>query len=282
MGNIGNSLKRFLGNKNTVTIIGVILGVLVLYMGYNWRVNQAVTPVSVPYARQALSSRELITEDMIGFVQVPQSLVNSQNNLVTSAQLVVGQRVAFGTTIPENSLFYREMLMSDEEMPDSAFAFIPDGYTIYALNVNLHTTFGNSIFPGNFIDLYLKAINEVGLVIYGRFIQSIEVLAVKDSQGRHVFETTAETRQPAVLLFAVPNDMYLLLEKAGYITGKGIEIRPVPRNAAYSANPGETLVSSEFLRNFILAQSLPIPDAGGSGPAPQVPVVPEIPTVPEE
>ena len=41
-------LNRFLGNKNTVTILCVIAGVAVLLIGYNYRVNQAVQPINVP------------------------------------------------------------------------------------------------------------------------------------------------------------------------------------------------------------------------------------------
>ena len=52
MGNISISIKRFLGNKNTVTILGVIVGIIVLYVGYNWRVNQAVEPQTVPFAKK--------------------------------------------------------------------------------------------------------------------------------------------------------------------------------------------------------------------------------------
>jgi len=260
MGNLLNSAKRFLGNKNTVTIIGIILGVLVLYMFYNWRVNQAITPVSVPYARVAIASRTTITEDMIGFVQVPQNMVSANRNLVTNPNMVIGMQVAYGTTIPMNSLFYEELLMTEAEMPDSAFENIPDGYTVFSLPVTLQTTYGNSIFPGNYIDLFVRAIDDTDKIIFGRLIASIEVLAVKDAQGNHVFETTAEDRIPAVLLFAVPDDMFLLLRKAQELTVANIDITPVPRNAAYSANPGETLVTSDYIRDFILARTTILPE----------------------
>ena len=52
MGNIGATIKKILSNKNTVTILGVLLGIVVLYFAYNWRVNQAISPVRVPYAVQ--------------------------------------------------------------------------------------------------------------------------------------------------------------------------------------------------------------------------------------
>ena len=35
MGNLGVGIKKFLSNKNKVTIIGVVAAVCVLYFGYN-------------------------------------------------------------------------------------------------------------------------------------------------------------------------------------------------------------------------------------------------------
>lgn len=259
MANLLTTIKRFLGNKNTVTILGVIAGVLVIYIGYNFRVKQAIKPVTVPYAKVEISSRTQITEDMIGYMEVSSSLVSNSPNLIQNASQIINNYAAYGVTIPANSLFYTSAIMTESEMPDSAFANIPDGYTIYSLSVDLHDTYGNSIYPGNYIDLYLKATDDSGKIIFGKLIESIEVLAVKDSQGNHVFETTVESRTPAELLFAVPDDMYLLLMKAGYVSG-GVDILPVPRNASYSANPGETSVASDYIKNFILSKTATIPD----------------------
>lgn len=259
MGNLMTTIKRFLGNKNTVTIIGVILGIIVLYIFYNYRVNQATKPITVPYAKQEISSRTLITSDMIGYKEVSGSVVNSSNNMIRNANDLINHYVSFGTTIPANSFFYSSQILAKNELPDSAFADIPDGYTIYSLSVNLHDTYGNSIYPDNYIDLYFKGVDDTGKIMFGKLIESIKVLAVKDSQGNHVFETTVESRTPAELLFAVPDDMYLLLMKAGYISGSSIDIIPVPRNASYSANPGETLVSSDVIRDFILSKSATLP-----------------------
>ncbi len=255
---MGVAIKRFLSNKNTVTIIGVILGIVVLYVGYNWRVNNALELISVPVANKEIASRTKITEDMITYIKLPRNSVNSIDNLETSASNIVGKYVSFGTSIAQNSMFYTSYLLDKSEMPDSAFADIPDGYTIFSLNVDLHSTYGNSIYPDNYIDLYLKATDDTGKVIFGKLISSIKVLAVKDSSGNHVFETTVESRTPSELLFAVTDDMFLLLKKAEYI---GCEITPIPRNASYSANPGETSVANDYLRDFILSKAATIPDS---------------------
>ena len=106
------------------------------------------------------------------------------------------------------------------------------------------------------IDLYLKAVDDNNKILFGKFIEKITVLDVRDGTGRPVFDAQPP-RTPAELLFAVPDDMYELLSKATYINN--ITIVPVPRNKNYSKLPGE-LKTYEFLKNFILAKSAVIPE----------------------
>ena len=184
-----------------------------------------------------------------------------KDNVVVNTNDILGLYANFNTVIPAGSLFYRSTLVTWAQMPDSAFADIPDGYTVVSLSVNTETTYGNSIFPGNYIDLYYAAYDETGKLILGKLIESIEVLAVKDSSGNHVFENNAELKTPSSLIFAVPEDMHLLLRKAGYLSG---EIIPVPRNATYSQNPSATVVSSEYIQDFILSKTVILPEQGAN------------------
>ena len=98
MGNISISIKRFLGNKNTVTILGVIVGIIVLYVGYNWRVNQAVEPQTVPFAKKELVSNTLITNDLVSTIKVSKSMVDQTPNLITSSSQVIGKYVKVSFT----------------------------------------------------------------------------------------------------------------------------------------------------------------------------------------
>ena len=264
MGNVLTSLKRFLSNKNTVTIIGVIAGILVLYIGYNWRVKQATTPIQVPYAKQQLDSRHEITSEDIGYMQVSSEVVKKSPNLIKSANELIGKQVQYGNSIPANGLFYTNQVVDKATSPDYAISNIKDGYTVFNLNVDINSTYGNSIYPGNYIDLYFKGVDDSRRIIFGKLIESIEFLDVRDSQGQHVFETSSESRVPAVLVFAVPDEMFSLLKKAQYISGSSVEIIPVPRNASYSANPGETNVSSVYIRDFILSKAVALPDEGST------------------
>ena len=51
MGNLTMGIKKFMQNKNTVTVVGVIAAIFVLYFAYTMRVKEAINPVRVPYAK---------------------------------------------------------------------------------------------------------------------------------------------------------------------------------------------------------------------------------------
>lgn len=255
MGNIGTMIKRFLSNKNTVTLIAIIVCTVVLYGFYNWRVKSAVTTTYVCQATQTIPARTQITNEMVTTTKILSS--QKADNMIQTCDKVVGQYASYATEIPENSFFYETSVMDASEMPNSSFDDIPDGHTLYNMSVSFESTYANSIFPGDYIDLFVRTEDEMGLLVYGKFIQSIKVLAVKDDQGQNVFETTIEKRIPKQLLFAVPDDLYLLLKKAELL---GIQIVIVPRNKNYTAEAGETLKSSAWLEQLIIDQTADIPD----------------------
>jgi hypothetical protein len=58
---------------------------------------------------------------------------------------------------------------------------------------------------------------------------------------------------PAQLLFAVPEEYFLLLKRAEKI-GK-FEIEPVPRNDSYTTHASQTEIVNDEIRNMIEIQS---------------------------
>ncbi len=248
MNNLKASIKKFLGNKNTVTIIGVILCLLILYIGYNWRINSKVELVQVPYANVTIQPRTYITEDMIGTMNVPKSfLVGKYYSNVNS---IVGKYSNYNTIIAKGSLFYADLVVTEDELPDSAFADVPEGYTVIIYPVDIYTTYANSMAPGSYINIYYKSLNDSGEVMFGKFVSNIEVLDVKDSAGRHVFENSEEDRTPAYLLFAVPEETHLLLRKALYLEDYDVELLLIPNTATLTEEDTVT-VSSRQIEEFI-------------------------------
>ena len=75
MGSLTTGFKKFLQNKNTVTIVGVVLAIMVLYVAYTMRVKNAINPITVPYAAEQINAATQIKESMISTMQVPPSMI---------------------------------------------------------------------------------------------------------------------------------------------------------------------------------------------------------------
>ncbi len=251
MNNILIGIKRFFQNKNTVTIIAVVASLVLIYFAYNARIKKATEPQSVPYALRKIEPRTKITEDMVGVRKVPGSVITA--NVIINQDNIIGYYTSNKVEIPADSLFYKDTVLTWDELPSSLYEDIPDGNTIVYLPVNMETTYGNSIFEGNYIDLYYSGVDYDGKILVGKFIESIKVLAVTDGSFNNIFEKSENVSTPAYLIFSVPEDMHLLLRKALYL---GSNIFPVPRNADYSENPKPTRISSSYIERLILDKTV--------------------------
>lgn len=255
MNNIVNTLQRFIRNKNTVTIVGVIIIIAILYFSYNAQIENQVRPVrGIPVANQTIQPRTLITEDMIDYIDVAPIVLS--NDVLLSVYDVVGKYTNYNTVVPKGSMFYNEVLVTKDELPDSAFEKIKEGEVVVKLPVNMDTTYGNSIFPGNKIDIYMKAETVEGQIMVGKLIENVEVIAVKDASGKHVFENTSEQRTPSILIFGLKPELNILLLKAMYLKARSVEVFPVPHGGTV-VQPGETQISSQNLKDFINAHTVP-------------------------
>ena len=255
MNNLKASMKKFLGNKNTVTILGVILCLIILYIGYNYRINSKVELVQVPYAKETIQPRTYITQSMIGTMNVPKSFLVGK--YYTRTENIVGKYSNYNTIIAEGSLFYTDLVVSKEDLPDSAFQDVPEGYTVINYPVTIASTYANSMAPGSYINIYYKSLNDNDEIMFGKFISNIKVLDVKDSSGQHVFENSEETRTPAYMLFAVPEETHLLLRKALYLDEYDVELILIPNTATLTDEDKNTVrVSSDDIENFINSKTV--------------------------
>lgn len=256
MGN-NNALKRFLANKNTVTVLLVIVAVAVLYFAYNWRVSQATNPVSVPYAVKTIKPGVQITQDMVGTVSVPTAML--KGSVITSAANVIDKYSNADSVIPEGSLFYSRSVVEQEQLPANIILSYPNGYQLYNLAVDTSSTYGNSVYPGNYIDIWLKislkddTSNKV--LQFGRLFQNVKILAVKDSSGQAVFADLDEQRTPAMIIFALPEEYFTLLKKAELLRTYDTNIMIVPTNESLKSNPGKVKLSNTDLQDWINEQT---------------------------
>ena len=249
MNNLSNSIKKFLGNKNTVTIIGVVLCIVILYLGYNYRINQKVALTKVPYANQTIQPRTQITSGMISTMNVPAAFL--VGSYYRSAEDIVGKYSNYNTIIAEGSLFYTDLVVESEYLPNSAFVDVKEGETVISYKVNMDSTYANSMMPNDYIKVYFKAKNDDGTIMFGKFLDKVKILDVKDSSGQHVFENSSEARTPAYMLFALPEDMHLLFRKAIYLSSSyDVELILVPNTQELTQDEA-VVVSSKDIQDFI-------------------------------
>lgn len=263
MGNVSIAFKKFLTNKNTVTVVGVLLVIVVLYVGYNYRINSKLNPQSVPYATQKLNPKTKITKDMIGTTEVPPAML--KGNPITDARNIINRYVNADTCIPAGSLFYEGSVVDLSALPDSIIYDYPEDYVLVNMAVNTTNTYGNKIYPKNYIDIYLKIVKEVeetdantnttsestDKIMLGKLLENVKVLDVVDANGDSVFENLDEKRTPAQIIFAVPEEYHILLRKTMYLRTYEATLIPVPTAESLKKNPGEVAVSNAELKDFI-------------------------------
>ena len=62
--------NKFIRNKNTVTILGIILIVFLLFIGFNATINSTVNPIAVPVAKEKILPETQITQDKVQYRKI--------------------------------------------------------------------------------------------------------------------------------------------------------------------------------------------------------------------
>lgn len=248
MNNLSNSMKKLMGNKNTVTIIGIVLCIVILYVGYNMRINEKVKLTRIPYAAQTIQPKTKITAEMIQYMNVPADFL--RGGYYSNEKDIIGKYSNYNTVIAEGSIFYTSLVTEKDNFPDSAFMDLTPDYTPINYKVNMDSTYANSMMPKSYVNIYFKSLDDEGKIMYAKFISNIKILAIKDSTGKHVFENTEEERTPAYMQFGLPEDFHLLFRKALYLEkNSDVEISLVPSTDKVSEKDKEKV--NEEIKKFI-------------------------------
>ena len=122
------------------------------------------------------------------------------------------------------------------------------------MSVDMNSTLGNSVLPNSYIDIYMKATDENGVIMFGKLMENIKVLVVHDGSGKNVFDNVNSIGTASKIGFAVSQDLYILLKKANYL---GIDLQLVPRGSTVPDND-YIIVKSSTLRDYIDAQTITV------------------------
>ncbi len=257
---MGN-LKKLLSNKNVVTLLGAILIVVVLFLFYRWRVNSAIQPVELPYALHAIEQGQQITPDDVGIVEVPYKQL--KGDVVTNVSGVYNNYAA--CFIPTGSLFFMtqkdgsggNVTTSNTTTADYLYD-VKEGQIAFQYSVNTATTYGNSFFPKKYFDIYLRIYKDPSsnIITFGRFINNVKVLAVRDSGADDVFATSQQVRTPSQLIFAVDKEQNAYLRVIEKLDNVEMIIVPTAADLKYPDGvvPDPKIINTdlkEYLEPFL-------------------------------
>lgn len=230
--------------KNTVTVFYLLFAIMLLFVVYVWRVETEINPVSVPYAKVQIEPGQQITKDMVGVKQIPPSMLKP-GKVLDEKDEIIGKYASADTIIPAGSIFYERTVVEQEQLPASLILNYQTGYVLYNMPVTTETSYGNSIYPGNYIDIYLKATTALNdQMKLEKLLSNVKVLAVKDATGQSVFSNLDKERTPALIVFAVPEEYYTLLKKSENLREFNSELLPVPTNEGQKNAPGNVEVNT--------------------------------------
>lgn len=254
MNNFMIGFKRFITNKNVVTIILVLIILVVLYFGYSGSIKKQTNPVNMPTAAKKISPKTKITSELISYKQVPSSMIDK--NAIRNISLILDKYTNVNVTIPAGSLFYSEWLVDESNLPGNWIEQLDyeKGELGYYMDVNVESTLGNNVLPDTYIDVYMKASDENGTTMFGKLMKNIKVLVVHDGSGNNIFDDTESIGVPSKIGFAVNQDMYILLKKAEYLN---IDLILAPRGATVPTED-YIIVTSATLRDYIDAQTITV------------------------
>ena len=255
MNNFAIGLKKFFTNKNVVTILLVLVALGLLYWGYTSTIKKETNPISVPVAVSQINPKTRITSEMVTYKNVPGSMVDQ--NVIRSSGQIIDKYTNINTTVPQGSPFYTEWIVDGSKLPGIWIENLDREKELpYYYSVGSEDTLGNVVMPDSYIDFYMKATDENGTIMFGRFMKDIKIIVAHDGSGQDAFNDQNAISDTSKLGFAVSKDYYILLKKAEFL---GVQLVIVPRGSAVPTCEGDCMVvTSSTLRDYIDAQTITV------------------------
>ncbi len=174
--------------------------------------------------------------------------------ILTIVILYVGYKIKISTEANKliDNEYNSEEKDTDKSIENNLNLDYPEGYLLYEFPITTESAYGNSLFPGNNIDIYLKAIriNDKEEIVFGKLLENIKVLTVLDINDNYVFENLEEKREPTSIVFALPKEEYNLINKVKDLGKYETTMIPVPTTENLK-NQDEIILSSEDIKDFI-------------------------------
>lgn len=184
--------------KYSLLHFGIALGLCLLAIGGSLLyIHNQLELVEVYVAKDELSARTFISENDIHKIKVPKAYLSE--DAVLEKDQMLGKYVKIDASIPKGSLIYQSTIESLDESIDQPSLLLRNNQAVYAIDVSLTSTSGNTLQIGSKVDIYgtLKVGRETKVDL---LFKQVRVISVKDKNGNEVDRKS--NQMPKLLLVA--------------------------------------------------------------------------------
>jgi Flp pilus assembly protein CpaB len=230
--------------KQNILFVGVIICICLISYGISIiYINHELELVEVYVANDNLVARTQIDQDSIKLIKIPKAYLSDQ--VVLKKNDIVGKYVKLNTSIPEGSLVYESSIEQLDDTIDKPALLLKVNQAVFALDVNMSSTAGNTIQAGSKIDIYGTIKNNRETIVDLLFKQ-VRVLSIKDKNGNEVDNKTNQV--PKIMLIAVDQEEIPILTK---VIAVG-DITITPTSEFFSEE--ECILYDSILLGYLYAQ----------------------------
>lgn len=230
--------------KQNILFVGVIICICLISYGISIiYINHELELVEVYVANDNLVARTQIDQDSIKLIKIPKAYLSDQ--VVLKKNDIVGKYVKLNTSIPEGSLVYESSIEQLDDTIDKPALLLKVNQAVFALDVNMSSTAGNTIQAGSKIDIYGTIKNNRETIVDLLFKQ-VRVLSIKDKNGNEVDNKTNQV--PKIMLIAVDQEEIPILTK---VIAVG-DITITPTSEFFSED--ECILYDSILLGYLYAQ----------------------------
>lgn len=230
--------------KQNILFVGVVICICLISYGISIiYINHELELVEVYVANDNLVARTQIDQDSIKLIKIPKAYLSDQ--VVLKKNDIVGKYVKLNTSIPEGSLVYESSIERLDDTIDKPALLLKVNQAVFALDVNMSSTAGNTIQAGSKIDIYGTIKNNRETIVDLLFKQ-VRVLSIKDKNGNEVDNKTNQV--PKIMLIAVDQEEIPILTK---VIAVG-DITITPTSEFFSED--ECILYDSILLGYLYAQ----------------------------
>ncbi|MCI5722918.1 MAG: SAF domain-containing protein [Erysipelotrichaceae bacterium] len=168
--------------KYIIMILIAFVCMLTNIIAFKYYLSKTINLKTTYIAKHDILPRQQIkTEDLIE-IKVPE--VYMQTNTWDDKTEIIGRYTSIQGMIPKGSLFYKDMIFTEDELKDLPITKLLEKNTIFTMETNVESL--GSVVDGMYIDIYVSISQKGDVPITGTLIHHAELVSIKDHKGKPI------------------------------------------------------------------------------------------------